>query len=256
MNTNIGVFEDRDVVREQQFGAIWRDLIPKVFADVPKYYDKGNAIASLGLMSLWSDRFVKNIKLPEGAIVLDVCTGTHEVARRLLKYNPNATVLAIDRSAEMIEEGQRVIAKTGLTIDATVGDVHTLPYDDASFDAVTLQFSTRHLRVVEVFREIYRVLKPGGVFYHSDMLRPSSIIIEKPYMWYLPLFLNLTATLMRSTEESRQCVTYFSESIKGYLTPAEMTELLRAIGFENIEEYSFMTGVFSRHSAQKPMTAK
>jgi len=253
MNTNIGVFVERDAEREQQFGTIWRDLIPKVFADVPKYYDKGNAIASLGIMSLWSDRFARSIKLREGATVLDVCTGTHEVPRHLLKYNPNITVLAIDRSAEMIEEGQRIITKAGLTIDAKVRDVHILPYDDASFDAVTLQFSTRHLRVVEVFREIHRVLKPGGVFYHSDMLRPSSKIIEIPYMWYLHFFLHLTATLMGSTKESRQCVTYFTESIGSYLTPREMTELLRGVGFEHVEEYSFMTGVFSRHKAQKPI---
>lgn len=248
---DIEKFVVQDEKRMRLFGDVWRDLIPKVFADVPKYYDQGNALASLGLCARWSERFVSEIAVAENAVVLDVCSGTHEVARRLLRHKPGIAMYAVDRSPEMTEEGQRLAQASGLSINATIADVHTLPYDDAVFDAVTLQFATRHLRVTSVFKEIHRVLKPGGIFYHSDMLRPHSRVIEKPYLGYLHILLSLTATLFGSTEESRRCVTYFTESIKTYFTPDEMSDLLGEIGFENISHHSFLTGVLSRHVAQK-----
>jgi demethylmenaquinone methyltransferase / 2-methoxy-6-polyprenyl-1,4-benzoquinol methylase len=252
MFMHISVFMRQDEQREQLFGTIWHELIPKVFADVPKYYDKGNAIASLGLCAWWSDRFAKTIAVPDDAVVLDVCSGTHEVARRLLRYRPKVQVFSVDRSAEMTREGQSLAKESGLAINAAIANAHVLPYGDATFDAVTLQFATRHLRVVEVFKEIHRVLKPGGVFYHSDMLRPRWRIIERPYLWYLHLSLRLTAVLFGSTKESRRCVKYFTESIRTYLKPDEMAHLMRAVGFESVRSQSFLTGVLCCHTARRP----
>ena len=245
-------FVRHDEKRQQLFGDIWRDFIPKVFADVPEYYDKGNAIASLGICSWWSDRFVKEIDVADGAKVLDVCSGTHDVARRLLGRRPKLSVFAADRSPEMTKTGQRLAEDAGMVIPATITDAHTLPYADNTFDAVTLQFATRHLRVVETFNEIYRVLKPGGVFYHSDMLRPSSRVIEAPYLLYLRLFIHLTAALFGSTKESRDCIDYFTRAIHHYLKPDDMANLMRDIGFEDVKYRSFLSGVLCRHTAHKP----
>lgn len=248
----ISAYVRHDEQREHRFGAIWDDLIPKVFADVPKYYDKGNAVASLGLCAWWSDRFAREITVPDGAMVLDVCSGTHDAVRRLLVYKPKVSVFAVDQSPEMTREGQRLAKKAGLSIKPAIADAHVLPYGDATFDAVTLQFATRHLRVVEVFKEIHRVLKPGGVFYHSDMLRPRLGIIETPYLCYLRSALNLTAALFGSTTDSKRCVTYFTELIRHYFTPDEMADLLRAVGFEEVRYRSFLTGVLCCHIARKP----
>jgi demethylmenaquinone methyltransferase/2-methoxy-6-polyprenyl-1,4-benzoquinol methylase len=252
MFMNISVFVRHDEQRQQLFGTVWHELIPKVFADVPKYYDKGNALASLGLCSWWSDRFAKKVAVRDEAVVLDVCSGTHDVARRLLGYKPRVLVFAVDQSSEMTRQGQSLAKESGLSINAAIANAHVLPYGDATFDAVTLQFATRHLRVVEVFKEIHRVLKPGGVFYHSDMLRPRLKIIEKPYLWYLHLSLHVTAVLFGSTKESKRCVKYFIESIRNYLKPDEMADLLRAVGFEGVRYQSFLTGVLCCHIARRP----
>jgi demethylmenaquinone methyltransferase/2-methoxy-6-polyprenyl-1,4-benzoquinol methylase len=249
---NVSVFVRHDKQRQQLFGPIWSDLIPKVFADVPEYYDKGNALASLGLCGWWSNRFAREITVMDEAVVLDVCSGTHDVARRLLGHNPKVRVFAVDRSPEMTRKGQSLAKESGLSINAAIADAHVLPYVDATFDAVTLQFATRHLRVVEVFREIHRVLKPGGVFHHNDMLRPRLRIIEKPYLWYLHLSLHMTAILFGSKNESKRCVNYFTESIRNYLKPDEMANLLQALGFEDVRHRSFLTGVLSYHIARKP----
>ncbi len=252
LSMRISAFVRHDKQREHLFGTIWHELIPKVFADVPRYYDKGNAVASLGLCAWWSDRFAKEIAVPDEAAVLDVCSGTHGAVRRLLAYKPKISVFAVDRSPEMTREGQRLAKEAGLSIRAAIADAHLLPYGDAMFDAVTLQFATRHLRVVEVFREIHRVLKPGGVFYHSDMLRPRLGIIERPYLLYLYSALYMTAVLFGSTNDSKRCVKYFTESIRYYLKPDEMADLLRAVGFEDVRYRSFLTGVLCCHIARKP----
>lgn len=250
---DISTFMRHDVQREQLFRSVWDEQLPKVFADVGRYYDKGNAFASLGLCAWWSDQFTRNITLPDDAAVLDVCSGTHEVARRLLRHKPRVSVFTVDRSPEMTEEGQRLAKRAALSIKASIADARTLPFGDGVFDAVTLQFATRHLRVVDVFGEIYRVLKPGGTFYHNDMLRPRLRLLERPYLWYLQLSLHATALLFGSTKDSRSCVRYFTESIRTYLRPHEMTGLLHAVGFEDVHHRSFLTGVLCYHVARKPI---
>jgi demethylmenaquinone methyltransferase/2-methoxy-6-polyprenyl-1,4-benzoquinol methylase len=190
-------FVKREHLRSHLFGETWRELIPEVFRDVPTYYDKGNAVASLGSCARWSNTFAIAIlkHLPRGAKVLDVCSGTHDIPLRLLAFDPTLQIHAVDGSVHMTDEGQRRARERNLTIHARVCDAHVLPFEDNSFDAVTLQFASRHLEIIKAFREIHRVLKPGGIFCHNDMLRPSSRIIEIPYLWYLRFSVWFTAKL-------------------------------------------------------------
>ena len=248
---DITTFVERDEQRERIFGTIWYEVMPKAFADVSRYYGRGNAIASLGLCDWWSDRFVSKIAVADEAMVLDLCSGTHAVARCLLRNKRKVSVFAVDRSIEMTQEGQRLAKACGLSINAVIADAHALPYPDVLFDAVILQFATRHLRIVEVFREVRRVLKPGGVFYHSDMLKPSLRIIEVPYLAYLHAMLHLVAMALGSSKETRRCLKYFTDSIRTYVKPEEMIALLEAVGFENVHHQSFLAGVFSCHIARK-----
>src|SRR5215471_20607188 len=180
-------FVKREDLRSHLFGDVWRTLIPEVFRDVPTYYDQGNAVASLGSCSRWSNTFANAIhsNLPRGARVLDVCSGTHDIPLRLLALDPTLDIHAVDGSEHMTAEGQRRASERNLTIHARVCDAHALPYDDGTFDAVTLQFASRHLEIIRTFREIHRVLRPGGIFCHNDMLRPASRVVEAPYLVYL-----------------------------------------------------------------------
>ncbi len=99
-------FNQRETHRRSLFSRIWLELIPKVFEDVPKYYRVGNIVASWGLWELWVWQFVRTIELRPGYRVLDVCAGTNDVGIRLLRKQPDISVTAIDRSAEMQQEGQ------------------------------------------------------------------------------------------------------------------------------------------------------
>ncbi|MDE2184487.1 MAG: class I SAM-dependent methyltransferase [Alphaproteobacteria bacterium] len=248
------VFLDKENLRSRLFGEVWRNLIPAVFRDVPTYYDRGNAVASLGTCSPWSRKFAATIgaRMRPGSKVLDVCSGTHDVALRLLDIDPSLDVHAVDGSPHMIREGQRRAQVRGLTINAQVCDAHKLPFADGSFDVVTLQFASRHLEIVRAFREIHRVLKPGGIFCHNDMLRPSSRIIEIPYLVYLRFSVWFTAKLFGSSAESLKCVGYFANAIHHFYTPREMSDLLREVGFVDTENRSFLSGIMSYHISRKP----
>ena len=244
----------REDHRSNLFGETWRTSIPEVFRDVPSYYDKGNAVASLGSCSRWSAKFAAAVHkyLPPRATVLDVCSGTHDIPLRLLAIDPSFEIHTVDSSADMTAEGQRRARERNLAIHARVCDAHTLPFVDNSFDAVTLQFASRHLEIIRVFREIHRVLKPGGVFCHNDMLRPALRVVEVPYLVYLRFSVWFTAKLFGSSDESMKCVGYFANAIRHFYTPSELDELLKGVGFVGIESRNFITGVMSYHISRKP----
>jgi demethylmenaquinone methyltransferase / 2-methoxy-6-polyprenyl-1,4-benzoquinol methylase len=248
-------FLKKEDIRSHLFGETWRTLIPQVFRDVPAYYDKGNALASLGTCSRWSTTFATAVHrhLPPGANVLDVCSGTHDIPLRLFAIDPTLEIHAVDGSEHMTAEGQRRAGKRNLAIHARICDAHALPYADNSFDAVTLQFASRHLEIIRAFKEIYRVLKPGGVFCHNDMLRPASRIIEVPYLAYLRFSVWFTGKLFRSSAGSMKCIGYFANAIRHFYTPREFAELLKGVGFFGVESRSFLTGVMSYHISRKPL---
>jgi len=244
----------RENLRSHLFEETWRTSIPEVFRDVPSYYDRGNAVASLGNCSRWSNTFAIAISryLPRGAKVLDVCSGMHDIPLRLFAIDRGLEIHTVDGSEHMTAEGQRRAGERNLTIHARVCDAHVLPFRDNLFDAVTLQFASRHLEIIKVFKEIHRVLKPGGVFCHNDMLRPASRIIEVPYLIYLRFSVWFTAKLFGSSAESMKCVGYFADAIRHFYRPRELAALLEGVGFVGIESRDFLAGIMSYHISRKP----
>ena len=247
-------FEQREHRRVSLFSQAWSQCVPKVFEDVPRYYRPGNIVASLGLWELWVWQFVRTVALRPRDRVLDVCAGTNDVGIRLLKRHPDIHVTAVDRSEAMQAQGARDAEKAGLRIDSVIHDVHELPFPDNSFDVVTLQAASRHLQLAKVLPEIHRVLKPGGWFYHCDMLKPSHPALEWLYLRYLRFSLWLTAQLFGSSQDSRNCGGYFVEAIHHFYTPEELSAILHLVGFTQVTgRKSVWGGMVGFHRAQKPL---
>jgi len=242
----------RENLRAERFSEVWTQQLNEVFADVAPYYDKGNLVASLGLWNRFLDSFMSTVDIKPGERTLDVCAGTNAIGIALLKREPTLKVHAIDRSAAMQDVGRQRAEALGFHIDSTIGDVHKLPFPDNHFDVVTLQFATRHLRVKEVFTEILRVLKPGGRFYHSDMLRPANPVVKTLYYTYLRACLTFTSVMFQSSPIAQNCKKYFIDALDMFYSSEEMSGLLRELKFCNVSAKNIMAGMIGFHRAVKP----
>jgi demethylmenaquinone methyltransferase/2-methoxy-6-polyprenyl-1,4-benzoquinol methylase len=231
----------REAVREQRFADVWNNDLNDAFADIARYYDRANEIAALGLWSTFLKRFMQT-----------VCAGTNAIGVALLKREPTLDVHAMDRSAEMQAVGQQNAKALGFTIKSTIGDVHVLPFPDNHFDVVTLQFASRHLRVREVFSEILRVLKPGGHFHHSDMLRPRNPIVKNLYFGYLKACLNFTSLIVGSSPAATRFKQYFIDALDLFYTAEELSIVLRELGFVQVSVDKVFHGMIGFHRAVKP----
>lgn len=242
----------REQLRENRFNTVWTDELNGVFADVAPYYDRANCVASLGMWNSFLEGFMATIDLRPRQRVLDVCAGTNAIGIALLKREPSLEVHAIDRSAEMQEVGRQRAEAQGFRINSVIDDVHKLPFPDNHFDVVTLQYASRHLRVKEVFSEIFRVLKPGGHFYHCDMLRPGNPVVERLYYSYLRMCLSFTGSMFRSSDAALNLRKYFIDALEMFYSADELSAVLRDLGYSDVAHTTVFAGMIGRHRAAKP----
>lgn len=243
---------DREQFRELAFSKVWTEQLNEAFKDIAPYYDRGNQVASLGAWNWFLHCFMSLFELKPHQKVLDVCAGTNAIGIALLKREPTLEINAIDRSADMQEVGRQRAEKLGFHIESTIDDVHSLPFPDNHFDIVTLQFASRHLKITEVFTEIKRVLKPGGCFYHCDMLKPSNPVIEKIYYPYLRVCLSATGFLFGSNSAALGLIKYFTDALEVFYTTEELSILLQEQGFQEIKVRKIFSGILGCHRARKP----
>ncbi len=241
----------REWSRGIEFSRIWGHDLRAAFADVAPYYDVASDVASLGLCSRWRRRLIAAIDIRPGDEALDICAGTNAVGIELLGKQPAARVCALDRSEEMQEVGRGLARARGLRIEGVIGDAHELPFPDNSFDVATLQYASRHLRIVEAFAEVRRVLKPGGCFYHCDMLRPENALVARLYGAYLKACVSATGAIFRSGPEARSLSDYFVRAIQMFYSEGELTELLAHVGFRRVSSQAAPGGVMAIHRAHK-----
>ena len=252
MSMNVPPTDARENLREEQFKAVWNNDLEEVFANIAPHYDVANYVASFGLWGWFRRRFMKTIALRPHERVLDVCAGTNAIGIALLEREPTLDMHAIDRSAAMQDVGSRNAAARGFHIHSSIGDVHTLPFPDNYFDVVTLQFASRHLRIRQVFTEIQRVLKPGGRFYHCDMLRPTNPLVGTVYYLYLRFTLWFTALVFRAGKVAFGCRDYFVEALRAFYSVQELSDVLAELGYVHITARSILSGTLGFHSATKP----
>jgi demethylmenaquinone methyltransferase/2-methoxy-6-polyprenyl-1,4-benzoquinol methylase len=245
----------REIAREERFNLVWTRELNDVFADVAPYYDRANYIASLGLWGYFLRQFMATVDIHPGEKMLDVCAGTNAIGIALLKREPTLEVHAIDRSAAMQDVGRQRAEALGFTIKSVIDDVHTLPYPDNSFDIVTLQFASRHLRIRRVCEEVRRVLKPGGRFYHSDMLRPANRTVERLYYAYLRFCLWFTGFVFRSGQPALNCKEYFIQALQMFYSAQELNDMLEDVGFRDVTNKTVFYGMLGFHRAVKPAAA-
>lgn len=245
------IYTEMEHARERAFQSIWSNEIDEVFSDVAEYYDRANVFATLGLIDSLRRRFVSTMDIKPDAKVLDVCAGTNVIGIDLLKRQPDLEICAVDRSKAMQRVGRRLAEKKGLRIHSVICDAHQLPFPNNHFDVVTLQWATRHLRALQVFSEIHRVLKPGGHFYHCDMLRPHVKLVENVYCFYLKICLAVISRAFGSGSAALRCRAYFVDAIRMFYSVTELSSALSELGFSDVVGRPVLAGTVGFHAARK-----
>ncbi len=214
---------------------------------VPPSYDFLNRLLTFRFDERWRRQAVKAMLQEAPEQVLDLCTGTGDLALRIRKHALEGTVVtALDYSAPMLQEARRKAQKRGAAnIHFVEGDVAALPFADKHFDAIGIAFAFRNLTyknpdTAKFLAEILRVLKPGGRFVIVETSQPSNSVMRLLTHAYLKY---VTVPLGGLISGHRGAYHYLAHSAINYYDATEMKLLLLEAGFGQVDYKLFLTGV-------------
>ena len=217
--------------------------VQKMFDAIATRYDVMNRVMTLGQDQRWRKFVVKKAEVPSGGIVLDLASGTGDIAVLTKRYTPSAIVLAGDFALNMLKEARRRFE--GSDIGWHASDANSLPYGDECFDAVTFGYLLRNVDDVSgVLREIHRVLKPGGSVVCLDTTPPKKNILYPFILFYLKCCIPVMGKFLADNEAA---YAYLTGSTMGFYSAARLAETFGAAGFENVGYSKFMFGTVAVH---------
>ena len=222
-----------------------------MFNNISHRYDLLNRVLSLGIDVGWRKVVVKTLKPFKPQRILDVATGTGDLALSLTKLNPQE-IIGVDISAGMLEMGRKKVkskAKDAL-IKMELGDSENLPYPSHHFDAVTVAFGVRNFENLEKgLQEILRVLKPGGVLAVLEFSQPENALFKGVYTFY---FKNILPGIGKLVSKDASAYTYLPDSVQAFPYGKAFVEILEKTGFVSASSKPLTQGIASLYTAIKP----
>jgi demethylmenaquinone methyltransferase / 2-methoxy-6-polyprenyl-1,4-benzoquinol methylase len=225
--------------------------VEEMFDRIAFKYDFLNRFLSLGIDTGWRKKAIKKLRPFAPKRVLDVATGTGDVA--ILTYNilHPEKIIGIDISEGMMEIGREKIKKLGLEqkIEMVRGDSETINFPDNSFDAATVAFGVRNFENLEKgLSEVNRVLKKGGMFVVVECSKPDNIFVKPFYRFYMNVVTPFFGKLFSKNKEAYQ---YLNQSVSKFPEGKAFMGILRKCGFENVTCKKLTLGVCSIYCAVK-----
>ncbi|KQO62343.1 demethylmenaquinone methyltransferase [Curtobacterium sp. Leaf261] len=222
------------------------DEVAAMFDDVAEKYDLTNDILSAGNAPLWRVATVKAVDPQPGEKILDLAAGTGTSSAAFAKKG--ADVTALDLSTGMIEVGRGRHPE----ITFVHGDAEHLPFEDDTFDAVTISFGLRNVNdPMAALAEMYRVMKPGGRVVICEFSTPPMALLRFGYLSYLKRVLPGIAKLSSSNPAAYR---YLGESIAAWPEQQVLSQWLRGVGFTVVAYRNLTAGIVALHRGRKPMT--
>ena len=227
-----------------------KEQVTKMFDTISKEYDNLNRVISFGIDIKWRNKVVEIIGNTNPTSVLDIATGTGDLAISLTKTTANK-IVGLDISDGMLEVGRTKINKLQLNnkIEMVLADSEEIPFENNSFDAITVAFGVRNFEHLEKgLSEIYRVLKPGGTFVVLETSVPTKTPYKQGYHFYSTKIL---PTIGRLFSKDKVAYKYLSDSAASFPYGEAFNNILQKIGFIGIENKPQTFGVATIYLAKK-----
>ena len=224
--------------------------VTQMFDTISQEYDGLNRVISFGIDVKWRKKVVQLVAQHKPDTILDIATGTGDLAISL-SVTQAKNIIGLDISDGMLEVGRQKIKAQDLdnTITMVIGDSEALPFEDNSFDAITVAFGIRNFENLEKgLAEILRVLKPNGIFVILETSVPTNPIYKLGYTIYSKYMLPVIGRLF---SKDKVAYKYLSESASVFPYGEVLNNILRKIGFINVEDHPQTMGVATIYKASK-----
>ncbi|WP_190811382.1 bifunctional demethylmenaquinone methyltransferase/2-methoxy-6-polyprenyl-1,4-benzoquinol methylase UbiE [Flagellimonas sp. S3867] len=242
MSKKVKPYKDSDLGKKEQ--------VRQMFDTISEDYDGLNRVISFGIDLKWRRKVVSILTKKAPKNILDIATGTGDLAIAMISTGAEK-IVGLDISPGMLDVGKTKISAKNLqnTIEMMIGDSEKLPFDDNSFDAITVAFGVRNFENLEKgLSEILRVLKPGGSFVVLETSVPTKTPFKQGYRIYTKYIL---PTIGKIFSKDRSAYAYLSESASVFPHGEAFNNILDKIGFIGIENKPQTFGVASIYVATK-----
>lgn len=242
MADQINPYKDSNLGKKQQ--------VEQMFDTISGNYDSLNRMISLGTDQGWRRKVLKMVSDTNPESILDIATGTGDLAILLSKSNAKR-IVGLDLSAGMLEVGKSKVSALGLQnkIEMIQGDSENLPFQDNTFDAITVAFGIRNFENLEKgLSEILRVLKPNGIFVILETSVPTNFPFKQGYNFYMKTFMPLMGKVFSKDQKAYE---YLSESAKNFPYGEKLNAILQKVGLKNVKHNPQTMGVATIYSASK-----
>ena len=218
--------------------------VQNMFTRIAKRYDLMNRLMTGGQDTRWRKQVIKLARLHHNTRLLDLGTGTGDLAREALEQFPRSKVIAADFTLEMMRVGQKRGA-----LNFSSADALQLPFGDFSFDAVVSGFLMRNvIDLQKAIQEQYRVLKKGGRIVILDTTRPKKNVLS-PFIWlHMHIAIPLLGRLLTGSSDAYR---YLPETTEGFVTAENMASRMAAAGFKKLNYQRYMFGTIAIHWGEK-----
>jgi len=226
----------------------------ETFNQAAHTYDLVNHVLTFGLDILWRGRAARLAADAGGRRWLDICSGTGDMAVALKRLAGEDTkVYAVDLTPAMLAQMAAKPKAAGIAL--SVADVRTLPFPDDTFDLITISFATRNINLsretlLEVFREVRRVLKPHGRFVNVETSQPPNPLIRGLFHPHIGLLVRPVGQFITA---SRAAYAYLAYTIPRFYTASELSALLHEAGFGEVKVKPMLFGIAAVHVAESPL---
>ncbi len=224
--------------------------VATMFNNIAWRYDFLNHFLSLGIDRYWRKKAIEELKKKKPKIILDIATGTGDLAIEAVKLFPEK-ILGIDISEDMLKIGRTKIKNKNLqdTIELMEGDSEKLIFSDNKFDAATVAFGVRNFSDLKKgLSEINRVLKPGGMAVILEFSRPENSMFRWIYDFYSS---RITPRIGQMISKDKDAYSYLHESVKAFPYGKEFCNILGETGFKDIHFKTLTFGIATVYVASK-----